>query len=87
MARTLKQFDFGERAQGRYPWSEWANGKIWEIKQGEDFDVRVEGMRNQMHMQARNRHLKVRTKVNCDSIVFQFYPNPNCRKATVAAKP
>ena len=45
MATKLKSFDFGPQTQltngekANYPWEEWFDGDIWEIRADEDFDI------------------------------------------------
>lgn len=37
VARRLKKFNFPTR-RGTYDWDKWADGSIWELRQGEDFE-------------------------------------------------
>ena len=48
MAEKLRSFDFTmqsaitsaeSKGRNRYPWTEWFDGDIWKITQGEDFDT------------------------------------------------
>lgn len=40
MAEVVKKYDFPPtRNRNKYPWSEWLDGRIWALKQGEDFEV------------------------------------------------
>ncbi len=46
MATKIKGFDFGPQSRlskrggtDPYPWDQWFDGDVWEIKQGEDFDL------------------------------------------------
>jgi hypothetical protein len=46
MATKIKEFDFGPQSRlskrggtDPYPWDQWFDGDVWEIKQGEDFDL------------------------------------------------
>jgi hypothetical protein len=63
MARRVDRFqkDIAEIPR-RYPWAEWSDGAIWEIRQGEDYDVPTENMRINLHERARQRVMKVRTE-------------------------
>src|SRR5262245_12280937 len=44
MATRLKTFDFSQVSKltiadkASYPWDDWFDGDIWELKQGEDFE-------------------------------------------------
>jgi len=77
MARRLDSFPQRDaQTPRRYPWSEWTDGSVWEIRRGEDYDAPTENMRVNLHMKADARTIKVRTrKVRDDSgegLVFQF---------------
>lgn len=78
MARRLDAFPGEQRKGGprRYPWSEWTDGSVWEIRQGADYDVATENMRVNLHMKADALAVKVRTrKVSDDDgegLIFQF---------------
>jgi hypothetical protein len=41
LARELDEFPKRFRSPGayKYDWETWANGKVWLLRQGEDFDV------------------------------------------------
>jgi hypothetical protein len=77
MARRLKQFPRnGGPSARRYPWAEWTDGSVWEIRRGEDYDVATENMRVNLHMKAKDLATRVRTtKVHDEQgegLVFQF---------------
>ena len=78
MARKLEAFP-GDRPtqQRRYPWDEWTDGSVWEIRRGEDYDAATENMRVNLHMKADALLIKVRTKKVRDEtgegLVFQFH--------------
>lgn len=58
----------------KYPWAEWQDGQWWKIKAGEDFDVTIKAMRDQLHTRAKTSGVKVRTntdKVSTIQFVFQ----------------
>ena len=60
----------------RYPWAEWSDGKVWEIRQGEDYDVATENMRVNLHERAKLQGTSVRTEKVSDAsgegLRFQF---------------
>lgn len=71
---------FPERSAGRpssEDWDKWLDGGVWRLVRGEDFHKpKCESMRSVSCMKARERGLKVRTRVDGDSIVIQAYvPN------------
>jgi hypothetical protein len=75
MAKRLKAFPDGVAAGARrYPWAEWTDGGVWEIRRGDDYDVVTENMRVNLHMKADSLGRKVRTtKIERGSgLVFQF---------------
>jgi hypothetical protein len=78
MARRRDAFP-GEPQRGtpqKYPWAEWTDGSVWEIRHGEDYDVPTENMRTNLHMRATADLRKVRTQKITDAkgegLVFQF---------------
>jgi hypothetical protein len=60
----------------RYPWHEWTDSSIWEIRQGEDYDVATENMRVNLHERAKFQAMIVRTEIVRDKagegLRFQF---------------
>jgi uncharacterized protein (DUF885 family) len=77
MARRLDEFPAQlKRGQQTYPWHEWADGSVWEIRRGVDYDVATETMRVNLHMRATTLSRKVRTHKVVDErgegLVFQF---------------
>ncbi len=80
MAKRLNEFPDGPgNAQRRYPWPEWTDGGVWEITHGEDYDVRTENMRVNLHLKADALARKVKTKKFADEkgegLIFQFLPS------------
>src|SRR3954470_2710940 len=85
MAKRLDSFP-GDKSteQRRYPWSDWTDGSVWEIRRGEDYDASTENMRVNLHMRAEAELKKVRTKKVRDhqgeGLVFQFF-DPDAEEA------
>lgn len=78
MARRLDGFPTnGASPQRRYPWDEWTDGSVWEIRRGDDYDVATENMRVNLHIKAEAKVMKVRTRKLHDEqgegLVFQFH--------------
>ncbi len=75
MARRLERFPDGQSAR-RYPWDQWTDGGVWEIRQAEDYDVATENMRVNLHVKAESLARKVRTRKfseeRGEGLVFQF---------------
>jgi len=78
MGRRVASFekDVQQETLRRYPWEQWCDGSIWEIRQGEDYDVPTENMRVNLHERAKQRVMKVRTEKfsdeNGEGLRFQF---------------
>ena len=65
MARVLKSHEFGTRGgAAKYPWDEWMDGRIYEIKQGVDFDGKPAPFRAYLYQHAIRNGMKVRTEWN-----------------------
>jgi hypothetical protein len=59
---------------GKYPWHEWTDGSVWEIKRGVDYKVSDSSMRSQLITCGIKARKKVRTaRVEPGTLVFQFY--------------
>lgn len=92
MARKLERFPGEEAstARRRYPWTEWADGSAWEVRQGEDYDVATENMRVNLHLKADALGRKVRTKKIRDQdgegLAFQFIPSEEEEKVAVSRR-
>ncbi len=75
MAKRLEQFPGDvSGSPRRYPWSEWTDGGVWEIRRGADYDATTENMRVNLHIKAKSLGQKVRTTKTSDGagLVFQF---------------
>lgn len=77
MARRVEGFMKDKPdAPRRYPWHEWTDGSVWEIRQGEDYDVASANMRVNLHERAKLQGMTVRTELVRDKdgegLRFQF---------------
>jgi hypothetical protein len=74
MAKRLTAFPWDQSGRRRYPWDEWADGGVWEIRQGKDYDVPTENMRVNLHLKADALGSKARTKKvqGGTGLIFQF---------------
>lgn len=90
MAKKLASFPGDRPSEGprRYPWTEWADGGVWEIRRGEDYDVATENMRVNLHMRADALSRKVRTQKfkdeNGEGLTFQFRPSVENKEVEMA---
>lgn len=78
MARPVSGF-LKDQVEGprRYPWHEWTDGQVWEIRYQEDYDIPTENMRVNLHERAKQGGLmRVRTEKIKDrrgeGLRFQF---------------
>lgn len=78
MAEVIEQFPSEQRrATRRYPWDDWADGRIWKLRRGEDFDANPDQFRNRLYSQAKKRGLEARTSKTVEEdgtevLVFQM---------------
>lgn len=91
MARRLSEFPGDHRVgKAKYPWDEWTDGSVWEIRRGDDYDVATENMRVNLHMKADALSRKVRTsKVRLndgEGLVFQFLASEDEEAVLMAAQ-
>lgn len=62
---------FGPRSR-RYNWVDWFDGQLWELKQGEDFQVTPRSFAAQAHRATREfGNLRIRTRVIGDTVWIQ----------------
>lgn len=69
MARTVKELP---PRKTRYPWQEWTNGKVWAASQGKDFDCDTVSFQAAVRTHAYRHKLKATTRIQGDTVVFQF---------------
>lgn len=75
MAKVLKSFDFSESGHSKYPWDQWADGRIWQLRAGEDFTASVPSFRVAAGTWARRNGRKVRISARgaTGTVTLQFY--------------
>lgn len=61
----------------RYPWTDWLDGQLWELKRGEDFTITTAGFVSAVHHAARESNMRVRTKRRGDTVWIQAGVPPN----------
>lgn len=75
MARVLKDYEFTSRRWSIYNWEKWADGRIWEVVKGKDFQS-ANGFRSSALGYARRNGLTLKTSTTKvqgkQAIVFQF---------------
>lgn len=72
MARRV-EYNFSEN--GRiYPWDDWFDGDIWELREGTDFNTPLAGFRATTYGQAKRYGKRVRTSNPKEGVlVIQAY--------------
>tara|TARA_R100000306_G_C4356527_1_gene133018 strand:- start:231 stop:599 length:369 start_codon:yes stop_codon:yes gene_type:complete len=77
--KVLAFFDGSVSGHGntKYPWDSWADGNIWEVTMGVDFDCQPTSMRGILYHFAKSRGLKVQVRsiARLGKMRFRFY-NP-----------
>jgi hypothetical protein len=63
MARKLEMTTLPKRGNRKYPWEEWFDGSVWELRAGEDFTARPATFRTLAKQQAARRNIKVDMQV------------------------
>ena len=72
MAKVLQEFDFSSKGGTRkYDWGTWLSGDIYELAEGEDYEIPTENFRVAAHAAAARMHKKVRTRRIDGGIVLQ----------------
>ena len=81
MAKVLSSFEFSaQSSKSRYPWADWADGKIRQLKQSEDFTCKAGALVAMARSYAKKHGKATRASVKRDEgiVVLQFYtPEPN----------
>jgi len=73
MAKKVKSFDFTPVGRpAKYPWDQWLDGGIWELKAGEDFDTEIASFRVQIQANAKRRRGYAQTSVRGNFLYIQF---------------
>jgi hypothetical protein len=64
------------RQEHRHNWDQWADGRVWKIRQGEDYVALTQSMKARIYRYGRRHGLRVRivadTKTQPENITFQF---------------
>lgn len=90
MARRIDEFSPVQRGDGKYPWSDWTDGNIWELKRGDDFDSSLASMRQTCKKVADRRGLKLETRTRKDArhefLQIQFVDPTNTQRRSGGAR-
>ena len=83
--KVLSFFDGSTSGHGnaKYPWDRWADGNIWEVTAGVDFDCKPVSFRGVLYSYAKRSGLKlqVQSLTRMGKLRFRFY-NPAVEELT-----
>lgn len=83
--KVLSFFDGSTNGHGnaKYPWDRWADGNIWEVTAGVDFDCKPVSFRGILYSYAKRSGLKlqVQSLTRMGKLRFRFY-NPAVEELT-----
>lgn len=80
MGHRLESFDFAPVCPGprpeRYPWREWTDGSIWQVRRGQDYVIATRHLQAALHGRAARDGVRVQTRRVGDGasegLVFRF---------------
>lgn len=73
MAEVVRKKVQWGREKYSFPWGNWTNGKVWKAKMGVDFKSSICRFRQRLYARSTLTGLRVRTKVDGDFVIWQFY--------------
>jgi hypothetical protein len=59
MAEILEEFNF-DAYRSKRPWHEWLDGRVWKLKEGEDYTCTPASLTVQARLAAKKMGVKVR---------------------------
>lgn len=77
MATRVTEFPALSRARKSiYPWDEWTDGSIWQVKEGEDFTSNLKTFVQGCYAHAKRHGIKVEVRTIPDQgvVVMRFVP-------------
>jgi hypothetical protein len=80
MSEVLKEFPIDGKRKGKSSWDEFADGRVYRLRRGVDFKAAPVNKRTAAYAYAKQKKLKVRSRVEGDSIIVQFSKKPFRRK-------
>lgn len=72
MAQRIEAISPTPSRHSKYPWEEWADGGVWLLRRGEDFDCLARNMRAQAAVYAYRNNLTLTSHVHEDELEVQF---------------
>lgn len=68
-------------SNSKYPWNEWADGSIWELVKGEDYQSKTNSMRMNVYKYADKNRLTVKSQILDEGKRIRFQLTPKKRVA------
>lgn len=65
MAKRLKEFPGGP-TRGRYPWEEWLDGSVWQLRKDEDYSISTASMRAAASRAAKAAGKRLQSRITKD---------------------
>lgn len=73
MAQILQEWPSISRTRtSKYPWAQWTNGEIWQVKTGEDFESNVKTFVQGLYAYAKRHDMKVEVRTDADNEIAAF---------------
>lgn len=79
MATKIETFAVRE-SKSKFPWNDWTDGSVWELRKGDDYTTDAINMRANLYNHACKRCLKVKSMILDDGARIQFKFEPSTRK-------
>lgn len=78
MATKLKDMPKRRGRATKHDWANWADGSVWKVKRGEDFDAELESFRTQLYGKAKTLGKTIQVDVDraAETIVFRMTDKP-----------
>lgn len=76
MARKLTGFTIQRTRKSAYPWEQWTDGEVWEVRRNEDFTCTVPSMLAALWTRAKKMEMKAEVASQGDVVQFRFVRKP-----------
>lgn len=88
MAEILESWPNISRTRtSKYPWGEWTDGSIWQVKEGEDFASNLKTFVQGLYAYGKRHELKVEVRADAAQGIaaFRFVPSAQVAEQEDAA--
>jgi hypothetical protein len=69
----------------KYPWTAWADGRVWLVRWMQEFPCVPSSIQSQAHMWAGRMGLSVATRQVDGGVLMQFFPQGSTWKPNLSA--